>query len=852
MAKSTQDKIDETKGLSSQQVRAQRARYGENTLAVGKRVSPVQIFFRQFTSPLVVVLLIAALISGALSFSPGHSDIRLDAILIVIIVIISGVAGFIQEYKSEQSVQALRKIAAPEARVIRDGVERVISADRIVPGDIVVLQEGDNVPADMTLLKSQELMVNESMLTGESAAVARYQQHEVAMGTFVTSGNAIGRVERIGMKTRMGEIAERLNVLEDGNSPFHQEIDQFSRRAVRFVLILLVLFALISLLKYDVLDAIFIAISLAVAAIPEGLPAVLTLVMTMGARDMAQHKALIRRLSAVESIGAVSVIGTDKTGTLTKNEMSVTALATVHGIFDADAADQKNIPELLTGMLINNNARKGKNRDGQEAYLGDQIEIALLKFAERFPASRERIQKSLKRVHEIPFTSDRMMMSIIARAKQDKQLLVYTKGAPEQILQRCTQVLLGDKVQKISAAQRKIITQQITQLSSQGLRMLGFARASAKDANKAEEKNMTWVGLVAVIDPPREEVKDAVAQCRQAGIRVVMITGDSALTAQAIAQRVQLTSNGAIEGAQLDSMSDAQLRRALQGGVNIFARTSPLQKIRIMEALQKDGNVAMTGDGVNDALALKRADVGIAMGKSGTAVAREASDIILLDDNFVTIQSAVREGRRIFENIQKFINYLLTSNVAEIAVLFIAAVALPFSEPILLPVHILWINLLTDGLPAIALGVDPARSDIMKDPPRRASSILTRQLWWLVAVIGTKKTIILLATFLITLPLGFDTARTTLFTGFVLYEFVRIGTIRSQEKLGWFSNPWLVLALGASVLLQLLLIYTPLRDAFHLVALGFTPWLVLIAGVSIGYISAIGLSRLVLRYVREE
>lgn len=833
-------------GLDTDEVAQRRERYGQNTITAGTRVNVWTLLVRQFASPLILVLLAAAMISGIIAKFPQHGETSVDALLIALIVLLSGVAGFIQEFKSEQVLEELRKMAAPYARVIRDGNEQVIPAAELVPGDVVPLEAGDSIPADLTILKADEFQVNEALLTGESAAVQKHTHDEAYMGTLAVSGNALGRIERIGMKSALGAIAEKLETIGDDPTPFHREIAQFTRRSLKAILGILVIFGIISLMKYSLIDALLIAISLAVAAIPEGLPAVLTLVMTIGAKEMAKRHALLRRLSAIESIGAINTIATDKTGTLTTNEMTVQTIAIDEKVINAEEVREDDVRRVMVAATLCNDARLGKDAEGNQTYLGDQMEAAILSYAERFTTIHpERIRKEFIRVQKKPFTSERMMMSVVVRdSSKNNRFMLFAKGAPEKILERCSHFLHDGKSVRFTKKRREEVLAQSSQLAGQGLRMLGFAEKTLKNPDANEEERLLWIGLIGIIDPPRPEVREALEETQSAGIRVVMITGDGKGTASAIARMVGLKTTGALEGSEVEERSDDRMREALDQGTNIFARVSPFQKIRILKFLQERGNVAMTGDGVNDALALKKADVGVAMGKHGTAVAHEASDMILLDDNFVTIKTAIHEGRRIYENIQKFINYLLTSNVAEIAVLFIASLTFPFSEPILLPAHLLWINLLTDGMPAIALGLDPARKDIMQSPPRKKNgTLLSRKLWWLVGIIGTKKTLVLLGTFLVTLPYGFDTARTTLFTGFILYEFVRIGAIRSQEKLGWFSNLWLLGALALSVILQLILLYTPLGAFFHLVPIGLFPWAVLTTGIVVGYASALIITR---------
>jgi Ca2+-transporting ATPase len=601
---------------------------------------------------------------------------------------------------------------------------------------------------------------------------------------------------------------------------------------------------------------------LAVAAIPEGLPAVVALSLALGAKIMFKEKALIRRLSVVESIGAVDIICTDKTGTITKNEMTVTDLyINGHSIQVgkhelSDEIKQEIKPLINCGVLCNNAIGQG-HPDTERSFLGEQTEISLLRAGENLGVTQDKLEEEFSRIDEISFSSERKMMSVVVAKKKGKleNYLVYSKGAPEVVLEKCNRILIDGKVKRISEKDKEKILRRNENLASNALRVLGFAykeTENIEDKDNLEEK-LVWIGLQAMIDPPHAEMEGVVSECATAGIRIVMITGDNPVTAQAIANLVEIKTEGVLLGKDIDKLSDSELRAKLKAGVNIFARTTPMHKMRILQVLEKKYRVAMTGDGVNDSLALKQANVGVAMGQKGTAVAKEASDIILLDDNFSTIVAAVKEGRRIFDNIRKFINYLLVSNFAEVSVLFLATFLFTLDEPILMPAQILWINLLTDGLPALALGVDPANRDIMKFKPRpKNEPIINKKLGWLIGVMGIKKTIILLVTFLIVLSSGENLARTTLFTGFILYEFIRIASIRSQEKLSWFSNPWLLFALLSSLCLQLLIIYSPLSVFFNLEPLGFSQWLVLGAGMVIGYILAIIITKVIDNLFKEK
>jgi len=836
------------KGLSIKEAKEQLKKFGKNNIKRTAKISPLKIFLSQFTSPLIIILIIAAIASWAIGFLPNQESNVLDSVLILIIVFASGISGFFQDYKAEKTIEALQKIATPEVRVIRDRKEIKISIEEIVPEDLIIIEEGNVVPADCKLVEMFNLEVDESTLTGESNSVKKKLSEDCFKGTFVTSGNAKALVLKTGMQTKIGQIAGKLQEIKEEETSFQKEIDSFSKKVLYGILGIIILIFIVSIMKYDLYQSLLISISLAVAAIPEGLPAVLVLVLAIGAKVMANKKALVRKLNVVESAGAIDIICTDKTGTLTKNEMSVVRIFFNNKYFDTTKIKNKEIHQLkqilLAGKLCNN-SKVSQNEKNEKIYFGDQTEIALRKVSEKYLKSKENYEK----IGEISFDSKRKMMSSIY--KKDSDFFIFSKGAPEILLNKCNRIYSNGKIVGLTNSRKKDILQKNQEFSRQALRVLGFAfKETSKKDN--DEKNLIWLGLQAMIDPPKEEVRQAIEKCYSASIRVIMVTGDNPLTAKAIADKVGLKSKGFILGEQIENLSDKELENKLKD-ISIFARVSPFHKLRILEILKKNYRVAMTGDGANDALALKKADVGISMGIRGTEVAKEASDIILLDDNFASIVSAVKEGRRSFDNIRKFINYLFVCNLAEIGVLFFATLFLTLKNPILFPIQILWINLLTDGLPALALGVDPARPDIMKNSPRKKNeSIINKKLAWLIGTIGAKMIIILLATFMIVNYVsGIEQARTALFTGFILYEFVRIGTIRSQEKLGWFDNKWLLWALVGSLLLQLLIIYTPISKFFYIEPLGLYSWIILLSGIIISYLVAIMITKVVKRLVKE-
>ncbi len=832
-------------GLTPSQVKQRREKYGRNIIEEKQKRTWVSLLAAQFTSPLILVLFIAAFVSLAIGIRTQDRTDLIDGILIFAIVLFSGIAGFVQNWKAEKAIKSIQKIATPRVRVRREGKEVEIPSTDLVPDDILILSAGDIVPADAVLLSASHLTCDESLLTGESQSVAKQEHDPLFKATAVQTGRGVAKVTAIGMRTKVGDIARTLEEIEKDQTPFQREIAHLSKIVLLFVGGLIAIIFLAGLSKFSFLESFTVAISLAVAAIPEGLPAVLTVVLAMGARTMMQKKTLVRKLSAVESMGSIEVICTDKTGTLTKNQMSVVSIFSGEKEISAPFLQAKKEKQIvLCGALCND----AYLRDGK--YIGDPTETALKELADKiFPQKKD----AYEREDEIPFTSERKMMSVLCKEKETGKRILFAKGAPEVILNLCSYERVGEgNIVRLTQERVREIQNQYKQYAQKSFRVLACAQ---KEYNKKEgysEKNLVFLGLVALMDPPREEVAQAIQDSYRAGIRVIMLTGDYAETAKAVARHIGLKSDGVISGQELETTSEEHIIRRLEEGVNIFVRISPFHKLKILKILKKQyHSVAMTGDGVNDTLALKQADVGIAMGIRGTETAKAASDIILLDDNFSTIRAAIREGRRLLDNMKKFINYLAVSNTAEVGVLFIATIFLSLPEPILLPVQILWINLITDGFPAIALSADPARPDVMRRPPRGGKPLLDSRLRWTIGIIGLKKTAILLITFLLVLPRGFPEARTALFTGFILYEFVRIAVIRFFDGLPWYTNPWLLSALGFSLALQLAILYSPIRNIFQVTPLGGYAWGILIAGTIVGFFTAIFLSRILERFLRE-
>ncbi|MEO9964221.1 MAG: cation-transporting P-type ATPase [Reichenbachiella sp.] len=844
------------KGLSSLEAADLLKLHGKNEIERTIKIKPWKILIRQFKSPLIIILIIAAAISFLVGYLPGQDQHIIDTVLILIIVSISGTMGFIQDYNAEKTIEALQKLDMPKSVVVRNGESIEIDSKEIVPGDLLSITAGDMISADGIIISAFHLEIDESILTGESVAVKKIKDSEVFKNSVTTAGHAMVKVTATGMKTRIGHIADRLQRVEVEQSNFQKELNLLSKKLSIITILITLVIAAVGMFKFGFYTSLLTAISLAVAAIPEGLPAVMVLALALGAGRMFKKNALIRKLPIVESVGAVDIICTDKTGTLTLNEMTVTKLyfdGQEYTIDDLVAIkSNETFGKLLTCGSVCNNATVNSAPDREKLFIGDQTEIALLKAAFDHLDDHQDTLDSWQKIDEVPFSSERKMMSVLVKGADGSQQ-VFSKGAPEMLINRCTRILENGKEVDLTEKMKEELLLQNQSFAAQSLRVLGFAYNPSRSDESAMESDLVWIGLQAMIDPPRDEVKGAIEDCLNAGIKIIIITGDNAVTTNAIAKQIGLMSAGVIEGSDMDEMSDDELESKIKSGVNIFARTDPFHKLRLLEILEENHTVAMTGDGVNDALAIKRAVVGISMGKKGTEVAKQASDIVLLDDNFSTIRDAVKEGRTIFNNIRKFIDYLLTCNLAEVGIIFFITIFFSFDEPIMYPVQLLWINLLTDGLVALALGADPPAKDIMSHPPRKNDEpLINKKLGWLIGLIGAKKAILLVGIFLIVLPSGLDLARSTLITGIVLFEFVRIGAIRYGEALGWFANKWLVAGLITSIVLHLLIVYTSLNQYFYLVPLGQFEWLVLIGGLLLGYTLAILITKLVSTHIRTE
>jgi len=870
-------------GLSFKEAASRLKRFGPNEISLGKKVSVLKIFLSQFKGFLIMVLLFAGAISFIVSFFPGHEDSLINAILIFAIVVANGVFGFFQEFKAEESLAALKKMEPSKAIVLRNGQKHVVNAALLVPGDVIFLEAGEKVPADARLFQERNLHIDESLLTGESVPVSKHLvilKEETALAerinmvfknSVVSSGTGLAVVTETGLATEVGKIAEKLNVAQPKSTPFQIELNRLGKKIGLIVLAIVAFVALNQFLFLDTSGTLFsrllvvflTAVSLAVAAIPEGLPAVVTWSLGLGTRRMAKKNALVRKLAAVEGLGEIDVICTDKTATLTENRMTVTTLfcngKTVSvtgtgydlaGVFSSNGSAIKTpeIELLLQAGVLCNNAGISFDEENRLSFVGDPTEIALLVSARKAGLDENRLNQLFPRIDEIPFSSESKRMATVH--KTDDEAIVFMKGAPEIVLQHCTKLFSNGKEIALDEKARKEILEKNSEFAGNALRVLGFAYKKIKNnpPQKGLEDSLVFLGLQAMIDPPRKEVRQSIEECRQAGIRVVMVTGDNAVTAKAIAMQLGLGAT-ALEGGQIENFSEQQLCKAVEE-TDIFARVSPQAKLRILKALQANNHVvAMTGDGVNDAPALHSADIGVAMGQRGTDVAREASDMILLDDNFSTIKEAVKEGRTIFGNIRKFVNYLLTCNFAEVMVVFFISFA---GLAALAPTQILWINLLTDGPPALALGIDPSSDGIMRQKPKKKTEgVISKRVLCMIAGVGAVKTAILIGLFYAGMRYGgLAIAQTMLFTGFVLFEMAMIVVVRNQEKLGRFKNKWLFSAVALSLALQATLLFTPLGALFGVVPM-VQPiyWAILLSSTLLFFLAATATTKFIAKIV---
>lgn len=867
-------------GLSQKEAKRRLEEYGPNFIAEKKKISAFKILLDQFTDFMVLILLASTAISAFMG------EIT-EAATIIAIIIVNAILGFIQEYRTEKTMEALKGLAAPTAKVIRGGKPITIPAEEIVLGDLIVLEAGDRVPADALLIETNSLQVDESLLTGESVPVEKSietgrkrnldfgnRNNSVYMGTIVTSGRAKAIVHATGMDTEMGKIADMIQNIEDEETPLQKRLDHLGKYIVYGCISICAVVSVTGILRGEELFSMLLAgISLAVAAVPEGLPAIVTIALALGVQRMLKRNALIRKLPAVETLGCASVICSDKTGTLTENRMTVRKIYAGESMIDVKGSgynvegafliNDREVNPLKTGAVrlileiagLCNNARlikvlsekqsiAGKIKkiiSGHEMWKidGDPTEGALLVAAAKAGLTEDSLSKEYTRIDEIPFDPDRKCMSVICENNRG-ETFVLTKGAPDIIIKKCSKIFTSRGIADLSTAIRTGVMRVNDKMAGEALRVLGFAyrRLDSRDFDRKNvEDDLVFVGLMGMIDPPRREALDAVQKCRLAGIKPVMITGDHKITAAAIAKELNIYANGenVLTGADLEEIGEDRLEK-IANNVSVYARVSPKHKLMIVRVLKKLGHiVAMTGDGVNDAPAVKEAHIGVSMGITGTDVTKEASSMILLDDNFATIVAAIEEGRVIYSNIRKFIRYLLSCNIGEVLTMFLGTLAgLPIP---LLPIQILWVNLVTDGLPAIALGLEPPEKDIMMRPPRNSNdNVFSDGLLSLIILRGTLLSISTLAVFASVLYFTGDVtlARTGAFVTLVLTQLTHVFECKSERKtifeIPLFNNIFLVLAVLCSLTMILSVVYIPfLQPVFKTATLTLNEWM-LIAG----------------------
>ena len=879
------------RGLTTVDARERLARDGPNQLTAERPTPAWRRFLAQFRDVLVVLLLVATAISAALWWIERDSALPYEAIAIGVVVLLNAVLGYVQQERAESAIAALRQMAAAHARVIRDGVLTSVLTSEVVPGDILVVEEGDTVPADARIVQSAALHTAEASLTGESVPVAKDiaaipaaaglgdRTNMIYSGTSVTYGRGRAVVVATGMRTEMGRIAALLAHVPSEPTPLQKELDRVGKRlGVVVIVIALLMIATIVVVEHvrglsAFLDVLILGVALAVAAVPEGLPAVVTVVLSIGVQRMARRRAIVRHLSAVETLGSASVIASDKTGTLTKNEMTVLEVVTASGRVlvggtgyapEGDVQQEGGGPvagdlriELERALAVADRANNAslQQRDGHWTVVGDPTEGALIVAARKAGLEADRLEQRFARVGEIPFSAERKLMSTVhTDTETEGRVLLFTKGAPDVLLARCTHELVGEERRLLSEDRRRQILEANDALAGRALRTLGVAfRGSLDDRLAVDgigehiERDLVFAGLIGMIDPPRDEARGAVASAKRAGVRPVIITGDHPRTASVIAQDLGIAGDSAVvTGADLDGLSDESLEDTIRT-VSVYARVNPEHKLRIVHALQHRGAVvAMTGDGVNDAPALKTADIGVAMGVTGTDVAKQAADMVLADDNFATIVAAVEEGRAIFSNIRKFLRYLLSSNIGEVMTMFFGVVLAdaiglqPQGGAVVLPLvatQLLWINLVTDGAPALALGVDPADPGLMQRPPRPAGErVVTPKMWrgiFFIGVIMAAGTLYVLDG---AMPGGLVQgtgtlrhAQTMAFTTLMLFQLFNLFNARSDEESafrGLLDNRWLLAAIALSVTLQAWVVYAPfLQRSFSTESLTASDWL---------------------------
>lgn len=823
------------KGLTQEQAKLALTKYGKNKIKKKKKLEPIKIFLSQFNSFLIYILILAALIS----FLIKHN---LDAIIILAIVLLNSIMGFVQQYKAEKAIQNLKKLIISKTLVIRNNKQIEIASENLVPGDIIILRAGDKINADARIIEAENAETNEAVLTGESLPVEKAvlllqnqtpiseRKNMIFAGTSFVRGTAKALVIKTGTTTFFGEITESLQDIKIPKTPMQKRLDKFSRQIGIITLAIVLIIVLLGLTRnLEILDMFFTAVALAVSAIPEGLPAVLTLSFAISSLVMSKKNVIIRRLPAVESLGSTTLICTDKTGTLTEEEMTVQEIFADNTLYTKKFLKQnKELELLLKTSVLCNNARYEK-LNGKYTFVGDPTETALVKNALDYGLDKKELIELNPSIKKFEFDSERKMMSI-ARTSNN-QTTLYTKGAMGKILQASKYELINGKKQNLTEKRKQDLLNQASLMEKKALRVLGFAYKELTNSNLTE-KNLIFLGFLGMIDPPRSEVKGAIEECKKAGIKIKMITGDSELTAKAIGEKIGIVGE-IINETELEKISDQELSKRISD-IAIFARITPKQKLRITKILQQLGEtVAITGDGINDVLALKAADVGIAMGKRGTDVARDVADIVLIDDNFASLVEGVKQGRTTYDNVKKFTKYLLAVNFSEIFLVFVAlllVILMPKGNWFLplIPLQILWMNLVTDSFPALALILEKGEN-VMKTPPRKEKSLL-EGVWKFIIFAGILAFIAEFAVYLIGIAreLPINEVRTLVLTTAILFELFFVYTCRSKQslfKIGFFKNKWLNYAVLFSLALHLILLYTSLGAFFDLVPLTLGNWL---------------------------
>ena len=864
-------------GLTADEANQRLEEQGENRIESGESASMPEIFISQFQDNLIYLLMVAGLLSVAIGFLPGHQPEYFEAGIIFLILFANGTFGFIQDYRAEKSIEALKKMSTPNAVVKRDGKKIEVDSTEIVPGDIIFLEQGDAVPADARLIEAESLHTDEAALTGESEKVEKQpgtveedaavadQKNMLFMNTHVVKGRGKAIITDTGMDTAVGDIAEELEDAEQKQTPFQKEVDAMGRKIGLLVLGIVSLVAVIqvSLTGAGMITVLLMAIGLSVAAIPESLPAIVTLTLALGSKKLLKKDALVRRLPVVEALGSVNYIVTDKTGTLTEGVMTVQKIYSNEEEYDVtgtgtsengefrkngETLESEKVREVVECGFYCNNSERAEG-DSEKDFRGEPTEVALL-----ISGLKAGLEKEKERIRSIPFSSDRKRMTTVTEDQK-----AYMKGAPEVVLDRCDRILIDGEIKELDEDKKQEILDKNHEFAREALRVLGFAHKELEDVEADEdevESGMVFLGLQGLIDPAREEVEGAVDDCRTAGIGVVMATGDNIETAKAIGKELGFNPEGAMTGNEIDQLNEEELEAKVKD-VEIFARVSPEHKVRLSKALQNQGyNVAMTGDGVNDAPALKNSDVGIAMGQRGTDVAKKSSDMILQDDNFVTIRDSISEGRAIFDNIRKVTNQLLSTNSGEVMFVFLGTLigGLFFPEQfatsesvVLTAVMILWVNFASDGPPAIALGEDPKVEGIMKRSPRDPDEpIIDKKILSMIAFTGPVAALVMLPLFFVNIG-NFVLAQTMLFMALAFFELLMFQVIRRDYGLKLIDNKWLITAIAASSLTHLAVLYTPLSTWFGVTPLGLEHWAYIFGALGVFGVIEVGFRRMLSR-----